>query len=263
MEVILENINEQDWEFSTIISSSDIIGITGPEYEELLDILTLKKLPSGTIKIDDVTVDNNNYLEYYKAISKVDKKIKKINYLNTVKELMNYIINYYHLQIKNIDKKEKDSLKIVGLKEDLLDRNITSLSRSEQKKIQIAISLLSNPDIIILDDPFRFLDMKSKKRILNVLKKLKEQFNKIIIIGTNDADILYQYTTKMLFVKNKRIFYEVETNEGYERVDYLKRNGYAVPNSVLFTYKAIKRKKVKINYQKDIRDMIKDIYKHI
>lgn len=263
MEVILENINEQDWEFSTILSSSDIIGITGPEYEELLNILTLKELPSGTIKIDDVTVDNNNYLEYYKAISKVDKKIKKINYLNTVKELMNYIINYYHLQIKNIDKKEKDSLKIVGLKEDLLDRNITSLSRSEQKKIQIAISLLSNPDIIILDDPFRFLDMKSKKRIINVLKKLKEQFNKIIIIGTNDADILYQYTTKMLFVKNKRIFYEVETNEGYERVDYLKRNGYAVPNSVLFTYKAIKRKKVKINYQKDIRDMIKDIYKHI
>ena len=263
MEVILENINEQDWEFSTILSSSDIIGITGPEYEELLNILTLKELPSGTIKIDDVTVDNNNYLEYYKAISKVDKKIKKINYLNTVKELMNYIINYYHLQIKNIDKKEKDSLKIVGLKEDLLDRNITSLSRSEQKKIQIAISLLSNPDIIILDDPFRFLDMKSKKRIINVLKKLKEQFNKIIIIGTNDADILYQYTTKMLFVKNKRIFYEVETNEGYERVDYLKRNGYAVPNSVLFTYKEIKRKKVKINYQKDIRDMIKDIYKHI
>ena len=39
MEFFLENFNENDWEFSTTITSSDIIGITGPEYEELLDIL--------------------------------------------------------------------------------------------------------------------------------------------------------------------------------------------------------------------------------
>ena len=98
---------------------------------------------------------------------------------------------------------------------------------------------------------------------MNVLKKLNEQYHKIIIIGSNDAETLYQNTTKMLFVKNKRIFYEVATEEGYERVDYLKRNGYDVPSKVLFTYKAIKRKKIKIDYHKDIRDMIKDIYKHV
>ena len=78
-----------------------------------------------------------------------------------------------------------------------------------------------------------------------------------------DADVLYQNTTKMLFVKNKRIFLETSTEEGYERVDYLKRNGFNIPDRVLFTYKAIKKKKVKINYHKDIRDIIKDIYKHV
>ena len=263
MEIVLENINENDWEFSTTITSSDIIGITGPEYEELLDILSLKKLPTGKISIDEIEITEDNYLEYYKIISKVDKKLKKLNYKNTVKEQMDYIISYYHLQIKDIDKKEKDSLKIVGLNESLLNRNITTLSKSEQKKVQTAISLLSNPNIIILDEPFKSLDIKSKKKIMNVLKKLNEQYHKIIIIGSNDAETLYQNTTKMLFVKNKRIFYEVATEEGYERVDYLKRNGYDVPSKVLFTYKAIKRKKVKIDYHKDIRDMIKDIYKHV
>ena len=76
-------------------------------------------------------------------------------------------------------------------------------------------------------------------------------------------NMLYQYTTKMLFVKNKRIFLEGATEETYERVDYIKRNGYKVPEIVQFTYKAIKKKKVKIDYHKDIRDIIKDIYKHV
>lgn len=263
MEIKLENIRINDWEFSTELSSENIIGITGPEYEELLEILRLETLPEGNIMLNETVITPENHMDYYKTISIIEKEFHKINYLNTIKEHMDYIINYYHLQIKNIEKKEKDSLKIVGLDESLLDRNITTLSRSEKKKVELAIGLLSNPDIIILDDPFRFLDNKSRKRMIMVLRKLKEQFHKLIIIGTLDEDALYQYTDKMLFVKNKRIFLETATEEGYERVDYLKRNGFQVPERVLFTYKAIKKKKVKIEYHKDIRDIIKDVYKHV
>ena len=263
MEIKLENLKLNDWELNTTLSSEDIIGITGPEYEEVLEILSLKEIAKGQIIINKETITKENQYDYYKKISLVQKDFKKINYLNTIKEHMDFIINYYHLQIKNIEKKEKDSLKIVGLDSSLLDRNITSLSKSEQKKVQIAISLLSNPEIMILDEPFKSLDNKSRKKIMMILTKLKEQYHKIIIIGSNNADILYQYTTKMLFVKNKRIFLEGSTQELYERVDYLKRNGYKIPEIVLFTYKAIKKKKVKLEYHKDIRDIIKDIYKHV
>ena len=263
MEIKLENLKLNDWELNTTLSSEDIIGITGPEYEEVLEILSLKEIAEGQIIINKETITKENQYDYYKKISLVQKDFKKINYLNTIKEHMDFIINYYNLQIKNIEKKEKDSLKIVGLDSSLLDRNITSLSKSEQKKVQIAISLLSNPEIMILDEPFKSLDNKSRKKIMMILTKLKEQYHKIIIIGSNNADILYQYTTKMLFVKNKRIFLEGSTQELYERVDYLKRNGYKIPEIVLFTYKAIKKKKVKLEYHKDIRDIIKDIYKHV
>lgn len=263
MEIKLENIKTNEWEFTTTLSSEDIVGITGPEYEELLQILSLKELPDGEIIIDNENVCNGNHYEYYKKVSTIKKSFQKINYLNTIKEHMDFIINYYHLQIKNIEKKEKDSLKIVGLDSSLLDKNITSLSKSEQKKVQIAIGLLSNPEVIILDDPYKNLDNKSRKKIMMVLSKLKEQYHKIIIIGSSNANMLYQYTTKMLFVKNKRIFLEGPTKETYERVDYLKRNGYTLPEIVLFTYKAIKKKKVKLDYHKDVRDIIKDIYKHV
>ena len=190
MEIKLENLKLNDWEINTTLSSEDIIGITGPEYEEVLEILSLKEIAEGQIIINEEIITKENQYEYYKKISLVQKDLKKINYLNTIKEHMDFIINYYHLQIKNIEKKEKDSLKIVGLDSSLLDRNITSLSKSEQKKVQIAISLLSNPEIMILDEPFKSLDNKSRKKIMMILTKLKEQYHKIIIIGSNNADIL-------------------------------------------------------------------------
>ena len=60
MEVILENIKQDDWELTTTLSSSDMIGITGPEYAELLNILTLKKLPEGTITVDSQEITSEN-----------------------------------------------------------------------------------------------------------------------------------------------------------------------------------------------------------
>ena len=38
MEIIFENIKSNDWEFSTTLTGEDIIGVTGPEYEELLEV---------------------------------------------------------------------------------------------------------------------------------------------------------------------------------------------------------------------------------
>ena len=49
----------------------------------------------------------------------------------------------------------------------------------------------------------------------------------------------------------------------YQRVDFLKRNKFDVPEIIEFTYLAKKKKAVKIDYHKDIRDIIKDIYKHV
>ena len=68
MEIVLENIKMNDWEFTTTLSGNDIIGITGPEYEEILDILNLKALPQGEIKIDDNIINKDNYLDYYKLL---------------------------------------------------------------------------------------------------------------------------------------------------------------------------------------------------
>ena len=74
---------------------------------------------------------------------------------------------------------------------------------------------------------------------------------------------LYKYTNRIIFVKNNHTILEGDTAETYTRVDFLKRHSFSIPDIVEMTYKAKRTKGIKIIYHKDIRDLIKDIYKHV
>ena len=103
-------------------------------------------------------------------INVVKEEIEDSIYIQTVYDLLKYEIERRKLSIKNPEKKIYDSLKIVNLDKALLERNIYTLSSSEKKFIQLAISLLSNPDMIILIEPFKFLDMKNEKNKEEVIR---------------------------------------------------------------------------------------------
>ena len=96
-----------------------------------------------------------------------------------------------------------------------------------------------------------------------LLQIVKEQFNINIILLSNDQNTLHKYTDNMIFIKNNNVILEGQTNEVYQRVDFLKKNKFLIPEIIEFTYLAKKKKSVKIDYHKDIRDIIQDIYKHV
>ena len=62
---------------------------------------------------------------------------------------------------------------------------------------------------------------------------------------------------------NLEILVEGDTKDIFQRVDFLSRNKINIPEIVEFTYLAKKKKNVSIDYHSDIRDIIKDIYKHV
>lgn len=261
MELKFVNYTHKDKSLSFEIKKSTITGITGNQAEELIDLIALKELNKGQLLVDNIKVNKDNIYEYRRRISVIEKTF---NYKEpTVLTLMIEYIKRHNLRIKEPLKKIKDSLKIVELPEEILLKETWILSSSEKKLLQLAISLLSNPSILILEEPFKELDKHNEKKVIMLLQRLKEQFQKAIVIVSNDSNILYKYTNEMIFIKNNDIFLTGSTNEVYLRVDYLKRNKFELPEIIEFTYIAKKKKNVKIDYHKDVRDIIKDIYKHI
>lgn len=249
-------------ELTLDINNTNIIGILTNNMENVLKLLALALPLKGEIIINSQKVTDENVFKYRRMISIV-KPYKQLTFTKTVLDYMNYIITSKNLIIKNPNKKIIDSLRIVGLDEKILLRDIVTLSSSEKELIQISVSLLSNPEVIIITNQFLKFDLKNQKKIYMLLQRLKEQYKKIIIIVTDDANIIYKYSTRVIVIKNNKILADNNEKDVFCKVEMLKKSKFDIPKIVDFTHIAKKNKKVKLDYHKDIRDIIKDIYKHV
>lgn len=265
MEIKLKNIKlSRIGKISLTIPSRMITAITGDNSAKLLSILrgNLKGV-SGTIRYDNNIITATNQYEIKKYISYVADEFEYNKNYEKVEEYMLSIFLREKLQIKNPNKKIIDSLKILSLSPQLLKRNISTLSDSEKKSLQLAIALLSNPKVIILDEPFVQLDAKNIQRIMRLLAQLNEKYHISVIIKTNNSEIIYKYIKYTIILTNDKKIIEGNTKEIYSKVELLENNKVEIPDIVEFVYRAQKNKCAIIDYHRDIRDLIKDIYKHI
>ncbi len=258
MEIRFSNYKYKKQNINITIDSNTIIGITGDNYEEFLNIFNFINKFTNVI-VDKVKLNSKNVLYYNNRIV----YIKSIENNMSIKEYMLYLMSNYNLEIKDVNKKIVDSLKIVGLKNIDIDMSIKDLSTSEKTLLLLAASLIFNPEVIILNNPYFGLDNKMIKRTNILFNKLVDQYNKTIIIGSNDSNELYKYTKEMIFIKNDNVTRYDKTINVYKDIDFLNNNNYDIPLSVTFTSKVNNKKKVNLNYLQDIRDIIKDIYKHV
>lgn len=264
MEIVVQKLSYKDFSnLNFIIPDGKITGITGKGKTTILKLLNGLVQGKGTIKYNNKRITIKTKLSITKRVIYIDSTFKNQFLASTVIEHMISFMRYYKLNIKDPQKKLEDSLKIVGLSNAYLTRNITTLSASEKKQLQIATALLTNPELLLLDEPFISLDNKNEKKLVRLLGQLNDRFHINIVIASNNSEILYKYTNKMILIKDYKILKEGFTKDIYEDVQFMIDNDFEIPDIVLFAYKAKTMKEAKINYHRDLRDLIKDIYKHV
>lgn len=242
------------------LEEKEINGITGNQLNEVEDLIMFN---SKDIEVNRKKVEGKDKYRIQKEIEVIDEYIEIDNYYKNIYDWLWNQIKKKELYPKDIVKKIKDAVKIVGLDEEILERGLLECSSSEKKLLQISSALLSNPEIIILKEPFKTLDINNKKRLKLLLSKFVEKYHKLIIIISNNANYLYEVTNHLIIIKKNKLIIEGSTSKVYEEVSLLKKNKINIPDIVEITYLARTSKNIKIDYHKDVRDIIKDIYKHV
>lgn len=188
---ILENVNF-NLEKGKIYG---LVGANGSGKSTLLKIILGLYKSKGKVYINGYDVKKN----FKEAISKVSGVVDYVSlyeFLNA-KENLRYFAYLCDVPVKRVD----EVLDIVKL--DGNDRKLVRYySLGMKQKLGIAISLLKDPDILILDEPTNGLDPKSISELRSTLKSFKD---KTIIISSHLISEIEKLSSDILFINKKTV----------------------------------------------------------
>lgn len=119
---------------------------------------------------------------------------------------------------KKIYKQIQEHLKIFDADE-LIDKSIGELSGGELQRVLLAVATLSEPNLLILDEPVSGIDRNGIKLFFNIINKLKTEHDMAIILVSHDLDMVKKYADKVILL-NKTIIKEGTPQEVFESKEY-------------------------------------------
>lgn len=134
--------------------------------------------------------------------------IKENMTLTALKQLT----KHYSINHKAEKMTVNDFILLFNIKTPSMDQTIGLLSGGNQQKVAIAKGLMTRPDVLILDEPTRGIDIGAKKEIYQLINKFKEEGMSIIIVSSDMPEIIGM-SDRVLVMNNGEIRAEYLRNE--------------------------------------------------
>ncbi|WP_258455415.1 ABC transporter ATP-binding protein [Aerococcus mictus] len=127
---------------------------------------------------------------------------------------------HYYCKLRGVvdeDRVVKETLDLVGLTQDR-KKAYKSFSMGMKQKLGIGIALLTQPDLLILDEPINGLDPIAISHFRQLVKRLSQEKQMTIIISSHILSELYQTASRFGFINQGRLIQEM-TKEEFEQMN--------------------------------------------
>lgn len=195
------------------ISEGDVIGLVGPngagKSTLIRSILAIEEVEHGSVMVKNIS---NQSPDFYKYVSFLPSD----NYLYM--QLTGYdhlacVANIYQLEKKAIE----EVIELIGIRT-YVDQPVKSYSYGMRQHLLIALCILTNPSVILMDEPFNGLDPTSTIELKDLIHNLKVK-GISFLISTHNLDILEDLTKTIWFIKDGMLFkdyIQIERNLPYQ-----------------------------------------------
>lgn len=188
-----------------------IMGASGSGKTTLLNcISTIDKVTAGHIMINgtDITQLKGNALNQFRR-EELGFIFQDFNLLDTLTAYENVALALTIQKVKpsEIDKRVKQIAGRLGIV-DILQKYPYQVSGGQKQRIAAARAIVTNPKLILADEPTGALDSRSARQLLENFEVLNQTMNATILMVTHDA-FTASYADRILFIKDGKLFNEL------------------------------------------------------
>ncbi|MBW7803801.1 energy-coupling factor transporter ATPase [Streptococcus thermophilus] len=252
MEIYLENVSytyqsgtpfERRALFDMTVTIKDgsytaFIGHTGSGKSTIMQLLNGLYLPtSGQVKVDDTIINSQSK---NKEIKPIRKKVGLVFqfpesqlFAETVLEDIAFGHQNFGVSKEEAEQRALESLRLVGLSDELRDQNPFDLSGGQMRRVAIAGILAMQPDILVLDEPTAGLDPQGRKELMSLFKQLHLSGITIVLV-THLMDDVADYATAVNVMEKGRLVLSGTPKDVFQKVAFLKEKQLGVPKITEF-----------------------------
>lgn len=210
-----------------------IIGESGSGKSTLGRIITgIEKADSGVVEFEgknihqkeNRNVKNDVSVVFQNYVSSVNPKFS-VAQIIAEPLIISSQVNKSKIDKKKIDEEVKKMIKIVGLSEEFLERFPHELSGGQLQRVCIARAIVTKPKFILLDEAVSSLDVSTQVEILDLLQKLKKEYNLSYVFITHDLLTITYICDSVIFFKDGKIEEKIDDIRNLKNIkkDYSKK----------------------------------------
>lgn len=197
------------------VEEGEFVGIMGPSGSGKTTLLncisTVDNITTGNIKINgkEITKLKSKSIEKFRR-EELGFIFQDFNLLDTLTAFENIALALTIQEGKKV-KNIRDRVLEVARKldiEEVLSKFPYEMSGGQKQRVAAARAIITNPSLILADEPTGALDSKASRLLLDSFEKLNEEMNATILMVTHDA-FTASYAHRILFIKDGRVFNEL------------------------------------------------------
>lgn len=192
-----------------------IMGASGSGKTTLLNcISTIDKVTSGHIYVDgeDITKLKGNQLNRFRR-EELGFIFQDFNLLDTLTAYENIALalSIQNVKSNEIEMRIEEIARRLNIK-DVLKKYPYQMSGGQKQRVASARAIITNPKLVLADEPTGALDSKSAKMLLESFEYLNESLKATILMVTHDA-FTASYASRVIFIKDGKLFHELRKGD--------------------------------------------------
>lgn len=195
---------------------------------------TLLNTISGVAKIDDgkISINGSDIFNKRKEINLPPYK-RNIGYVQQKNCLFPFLTVYKNICYRKKNNKKAESLIEMLKLEDIVNKMPSEISGGEKRRTAIARALMSDPQLLLLDEPSNNLDNRIKIKLNEIILRIKKNYNIPMIYVTHDLYEAYRLGDRVAVMKKGKILQIGTKDEVYKSPESMEVAEFIGMNNIL------------------------------